>query len=729
MSDDIKNPQPMDESEIRTFIGRKIHTGLNDEDGDLSETREQALKRYQGDLYGTEREGYSKFTTREAFETVEWVMPSLLRVFASGDKVVVFDPVGPEDEAAADQETDVVNYKIMKANDGDGFLALHNWFKDVLMYPNGYIKVYVEETKRVETEEYTEVLPAELADIEEDEDFEIVSQDSHMATIEVPNQMGDMEEYELEVFDIEVRHTIKERKLRVESVPPEQVIIDNDCFSPNLDFGNSDFTCHRVQKSFTQLVKEGFDRNKLEEVGSIEDYTWNDETVSRLFYEDEDPDAQDDDDVSMRQFWVHECYCNLDVDGDGLGEFRKIVMVGGEIFENEETSYQPIVAQSAIIMTHKHTGMSYIDVVQDLQELKTTLTRQLLDNLYKINVRRKAINERAMLPDGSTMDAMLNVQSEWIPVLGDPNMAIAPEIQQSVIGDLLPVIQYTDERQTMRTGVSPNNALDPNVLQESTMGAFMAGMEKASERVEMLTRVIAETGMKRLSRKVHQLSRMYPDIAKTVKLRGEWVTVNPTDWRERLDMSANVGLGFNNKQQVIQMAVQLLQIQREAMGAGLADREEIFNTFKKLINASSFGEVTEYFIKPGSERDQVLMEQKAQEAENAPLDPAMIVAQAQSRAAAMDAETKRLKAKADADLAMKKQEDETAIKMRELEQADEKLAYDKYCKEFEREQWRAENSRAQKESKAKVRKDNAQTLKTLQEGEAVNPGEQVPENV
>lgn len=701
-----------DDSDIRSFIGRKVHSALNDEDGDLSETREQALKRYQGDLYGTERDGYSKFTTREVFETIEWVMPSLLRVFCSGDKVVAFDAVGPEDEEQADQETDVVNYKVMKANGGDGFLAIHNWFKDTLMYPNGYIKVYVDETERVETEEYSEVLPETLAEWLEDEDVEIVSQESKMIVIPMPE--GPVP---VEAFDIELKRTIREKKLKVDSVPPEQVLVDNDCLSPNLD-DNADFICHRVRKSYTQLVNEGFDQSKLDEVGSIEDYSWNDETTSRLFYEDEDPDAQDDDDESMREFWVHEVYCNLDVDGDGIGEFRKIVMVGGEIFENEEVSYQPLISLSSIIMTHKHTGMSYTDVTQDLQELKTTLTRQLLDNIYRINVRRKYINERSVLDDGTTMDAMLNIQAEWIPVQGSPHDAIVPETVQSVIGDLLPVIQHFDDRQSMRTGVSPNNALDPNVLQESTMGAFMAGMEKASERVEMLVRVIAETGMKTLFRKVHQLNRMYPDMAQTVKLRGQWISVDPGAWRERTDMSVNVGLGFNNKQQVVQMAIQLLQIQKEAMQIGMAGKEELFATVEKLINAISFGEATQYFVKPGSERDQMMQQQAAEAAQNQPPDPAMIVAQAQSQASQIDAQTKAQKAQADVQLALKKQEDETALKMREIEAREAKEAR-------EHEKWMIENAGKEENDKVERRYKTAQTIKALEEAEAAQPGDQV----
>jgi hypothetical protein len=137
----------MTESQTVGFLGRKIWQSMNDEDGDVSEVRKENFNYYTGMEYGNERDGYSKYVTREVLETVEWVLPSVLRVFLSGDKTVVFEPTGPNDEDQADQETDITNYFVMKANkNGEGgFLPMHHWFKDCLMYPNGYIKAHMEE--------------------------------------------------------------------------------------------------------------------------------------------------------------------------------------------------------------------------------------------------------------------------------------------------------------------------------------------------------------------------------------------------------------------------------------------------------------------------------------------------------------------------------------------------------------------------------------------------------
>ena len=349
--------EEMSESQIVGFLGRKIWQAMNDEDGDLSDAREENFNYYIGQEYGNEREGYSRFVTREALETIEWVLPSVLRVFLSGDKIVAFDPVNPDDESGADQETDITNYFIMRANNkGEGgFLSLHHWMKDALMYPNGYLKVYMEESVETDVGTLTGLNAIGVQMMLDDPEVTILEQRSRQEMMEQVNpQTQQMETVPTEVYDLRIRTTRQVNELRIMPVPPEECLVDNDTVSLNLD--EADFVCHRVRKSYTQLVREGYDPDELDQVGLGEDYQWNDERVNRLFYEDEDPDAEDEDDPSMRTFWVHECYAWFDFDGDGLGELRRVVLIGDRVFENEETNYQPMIAMSSILMQHKHTG-------------------------------------------------------------------------------------------------------------------------------------------------------------------------------------------------------------------------------------------------------------------------------------------------------------------------------------------------------------------------------------
>jgi len=628
--------EEMSDRQLVGFLGRKINQAMNDESGDLSDVRQDIFDRYNGDLYGNERAGYSKFTTREVLETVEWAKPALLRIFLGSDRVVAFDPVGADDEDIAAQETDVVNYKILKSNNGDGFIALYNFITDALMMPNAYIKAYVEEEEKSTTSNVGDVPAEGVAALLDNDEIEILEQDSKIVTVpmevphpEDPTQMI-TQDTDIEVFDLKYRTTSKKRVLKIASVPGEEALIDNDLTTQNID--HADFSCHRVRKSYSELVRQGYDPDELDDVGTYEDHQWNDERTNRLFYEDEDPDAEDEDDVSMRQFWVHECHVWVDYDGTGVAQFRRIVLIGAKVFENEETDYQPLVAMSSILVPHKHNGMSIAQLVIDLQELLTTLTRQLLDNIYRINIRRKIIGEDSLLDDGTTMQAMLNVQSEWIPVSGLAADAIYPETTQSIVGEILPVIQHVQTSTPIRTGITPENNVDSNVLQQATVGAFMGAMEKAGERLEMIARIMAETGFKQLFRKVHQLCRMYPDMTTTIKLRGEWIDVDPSSWQDRTDMTVNVGLGFNTKEQTLMLLQQILEMQKEALPQGLADIQNIYNTLQKLIESSGAGAIEQFFKDPN--------DPQFQPPPPPPPDPQMILAEAQAGALGQEQERK-----------------------------------------------------------------------------------------
>lgn len=721
------NEEEMSESQIVGFLGRKIWQSMNDEDGDISDDRKENFNYYVGAEYGNEREGYSSFVTREALETVEWVLPNVLRTFLSGDQVVQFEPMGPDDEDASAQETDITNYFVMRANNGGlgGFLPLHHWMKDCLMYPNGYIKAYMEEITETDVGTVTGLNEYGVQMLDDDPDVEIIEQRSR--TIQVPAsgpampgmppvgqgapgvmpggspvqspppgppqgagpgdalggqpnpnqppmggppippdilQMSQMGTQDQEVFDLKIRTTKQVMQLKIMPVPPEECLVDNDCTTLNLD--EADFVCHRVRKNYTQLVNEGYDPDELDMVGLGEDYQWNDERVNRLFYEDEDPDAEDEDDPSMRTFWVHECFAWYDFNGDGLGEHRRTVLIGDRVFENVETNYQPMIAMSAILMQHKHTGMGYIDIMKDLQVLGSVLTRQLLDNIYKINVRRKVFSEDALTEDGSTMEAILNTQAEFIPVRGPAANAFVPEPTQSIVGELLPVIQHFTEQRTARTGVAPEYMLDANSLQEVRQDVFNNAMDRASQRIEMLVRIFAETGYRQLMLKVHQLLRSHWDIERTVKLRGKWVDVDPQGWRQRTDMAVTTGLGFHTKQQQMGMLTQLLSMQKEAAGSGLSDPSKIYKGLEKLVNASGIGDVRQFFVDPDSPEFQPPEPQP---------DPNAILAQAQAKALETEQQRKMQEFQVTSQTDMQKAQMDVQIKQAELQgkQADRDL--------------------------------------------------------
>lgn len=651
----------MSEEELVRIISEKLERALNAADGGISQRRRDMLDRYLGARDGTERAGYSSFTTREVLEAVEWAMPALMRIFTGGDKYVVFDAVGEEDEAAAEQETDVVNHLVQKSNGGEGFLALYSFIKDALINPTAYAKVWVDKQKRSTVRKVASMTEQDLAMLAQREDVEILEQDSSTIQVPITDPMSGLTNMaDVEVFDVRYKQTDERPRLRIMSLPGEEVLVDDEFTEMDLD--RAYFKAHRARKTFSELVRMGIDPDELNAVGSgvEDDAQWNDERTHRLFYEDEHPDDEENElDETMRTFWVHEVFMDVDYDEDGIAERRTILMIGRHVFENEEEDYQPLISMASSVVPHKHTGLSLAEMVEDLQRLLTTLTRQLLDNTYKTNTNRKFFSEDSLLDTGETMDAMLDPQSEYVPVRGDVRAAVVPENPINIQGEILPVIQHSESKVSMRTGVAPENNVDPNVLQQSTYGAFMGAMEKAGERIEMIARVMAETGIKQVFRKVHVLCRTHPDIAQTVKLRGEWVSIDPMSWQERTDMTASVGLGVVDKQQMTNMLISLLEIQKEALAMGLAGPEQIYNALEKLVEGTGMGQASQFFMDPTSPDWQPPQPEP---------DPQAQLYEAQAQAVLMEQERKQGEAQVNAQIETSKQGLEQEKSAHEIEQ-------------------------------------------------------------
>lgn len=633
----------LDDKYIVRRIQKYVTESINSEDGDVTNVRQSMFDRYYGELYGTERDGYSKYVSREVFEAIEWGLPALIRVFMGGKKAVEFRASGAQDVNQAELETDVVNYWFYDGNeDTSGFMILYSWLKDVLMYPNGYVSVAMTEDDDTDTQVFA-YLPKEAADAIQAQIGEV----DDTAEFDLQECEKTRHQSDIQLYDLHVMTTQVKRRIEVTPMPPDHVLIEHGY--TNLDIDKANFVCVREKKTRSDLLIEGYEDDDLQDLGPDDDDTWNDEEVNRLFYEDESPDDDDGEfDLPADEvFWVHTCYMRIDLDEDGISELRKVVMVGCKVLEKEEIDYQPIVSATAILMPHKHIGMSYAEAVSDLQELMSTLTRQMLDSIYKHNVPRKYVNSKWLLADNATMDQLLDAESEVVIGRGVPAENVFHEPIQSILGDIVPAIQTVNDRVPKRTGVAPEITLDPEVLKDSTMGAFVGAMEQASQRLELLARLLAETGLKKVMQKIHYLLRTYFTDRDEVEINGSFIQVNPSTWKKRSNMKVNVGLGYNNKQVMITLCMSLLQVQREAMAAGLADQKVIFNTFKQLVEAMNVGHVDSYFIDPNNPNWKPPEPQK---------DAAMISAESQARS--LDADAKRR----DAELAHK-------IEMEKREQA------------------------------------------------------------
>jgi hypothetical protein len=630
----------MDDSELANLIERKLETAINGDGSPESDARQKSLDYYLGELYGNERDGHSKVVTREVFEAVEWALPSFMRVFTA-ERVAVFIPEGVEDQAAAEQESDVVRHLLFDQE--NGYLALHNWTKDCLMYPVGYTKIWVEQVEKTTTERYRSLTLEQLVDLSESEGVELV------AGTEIPGPDG------LPRYDVEVKVTTTKPCLRFEAVPADEVRVSNRHRSVELD--DCDFVSHVTKKTRSELLEMGIDAALLDKVGEGADDS--NEAVNRDRFNLEDPD--DESDLSLREYEVSETYLLVDYDGDGIAERRKVIKIGREIAENEEADYIPLVAMAAIIMPHQHSGIGYAESTQDLQLISSTLMRQLLTNLYRINQPRKRVGENALLEGSITMDALLDAAAELIPCR-DP-LSIVDEQIQSLAPAILPVMDRVDAQKQLRTGVNPNIALDADVLKQSTEGAFTKALDQASQRLELAIRGMAETGVKCVIRKAHRLIREHWSNELALQLRGEWVYVSPREWKERTNLKVSVGIGTRSKQERLAGAMMIAQLQEKLAPMRMVNPEHMFATAREIVEASGMEGAERFFVNP----------------QKTPIQPAqpdpMMVAQieslkAQGQAMMTDAQSKMARAQIEgmkAQLEKERAQFEASLKAREAE--------------------------------------------------------------
>jgi len=579
--------------DLLSIIEAHERDAIGSEQGDLSNQRAEALKRYFGEPYGDEVEGRSSVVSKDLAEAVDWIMPSLMRVFLASDDFVKFDPVGPEDEKAAQQESDYVRHIMLKKN--PGFCWLHDWFKDALLLKNGYVKRYFEKYETTKHETYANLTADELLltmqDLESSGDeIKVVGQ----RVEETKDDMGNV----VPVYEIKVRRTNKKGKICIEGIPPEEIRISRRARG---DIQKAPFVQHVTTKKRSELIEMGLPKAFVDELPTWVD-TREAEEISRDSVSDENNSENSSVDRSTDEIEYTESWIRVDWDNDGIAELRQIVRVGNKIPEGEEWNQEvdeiPISYLTPNRLPHRHVGMGLNDELADIAQIKTVLWRQMLDNTYLLNNVEWLVNERVNLSDFQTSRPGGLKRIKGL----DPILDAAKQVdKQPIIQHVLPVLDYMDTVKENRTGVGRNvMGLDPDTLKKTTEGAARQALQQANAKIEMIARLFAETGVKDVALAVHALAIKHMDKAEIVRLRNEWVQVRPTEWRERTDMTVSVGLGTGSVEEVRSNLLLMWKIQQEAAGAGVVAPKDVYNLAEKLSDNLGFKEQGVFFTSPDS---------------------------------------------------------------------------------------------------------------------------------
>jgi len=632
----------MDEEQFSAVVKAAIDDAENYIDDYIAPKRELALSYYRGDFLGNEEEGRSQVVMTEVRDTVQAMMPSLLRIFTSSDNAVEFAPRSPEDVAACQQATDAVNYVFY--NENPGFTILYNAIKDALVSKTGIFKWRAEEIKDVSETEYSGIDGEQYALLVSDPENEVrdvsVKTRTEMST---DPMTGEQFAAEVEEFEVTIRRTKSRLKYIIECVPPEEFLIARNA----RDLDTADYVGHRKLMTISELVAMGYDKDEIEQYGGEGDtFDINNEAQVRNPAILSFLNNTDNPDKTLERVYYVESYMRVDKDGDGIAELRRVCTIGNaaHVLHEEIVDEVPFAVICPDPTPHMVIGESVADQVMDIQLIKTNVVRNTLDSLAQV------IHPRTVVVEGQVnMDDVLNVETGGIIRARAPGMVQA--MSEPFVGqNAMPIIAYLDDLRASRTGISKaSQGLDPDVLQSTTKAAVSATMSAAQERLEMIARVFAETGIKRLFKGVLNMLIKHQDKPMMIRLRNQWTAVDPRTWNTDMDMIVNVGLGNGNASERTALLTQILMKQEQALTQfgpdnPLVDLKQYRDTMAQILAINGLRDSTKYFKE--IDRNMLPQLQQMTQGQSKP-DPAEILAQIEAQKAQVDMQIAQMKATLD----------------------------------------------------------------------------------
>jgi hypothetical protein len=640
------------EFELRNIIGQEINNSMGYMGGNLSAQRKKSLEYYMGEPLGTEIDGRSQVVSTDVADTVETILPNLLKIFTASDQVIKCEPVKSEDVAQAEQVTNYVNYIFNK--DNPGFSILYTWFKDALIEKNGIVKVYWDDSKKVEQETYENLNDQEYSLLLNNDDVEVVEEESfedETAKLQLQQlqKLAEAQGQELPdqpipmIHNVIIKRTSSYGKVKIENIPPEEFLIQRSAKS----IEDASFVAHRVLKTRSDLIQMGFDRDIVDDLPTQNNITFNDERLTRFSDIDESP-LNDAPDESTQDIEIYECYVKCDMDGDGVAELRKVIVAGSEastILSNMPCDFIPFCSLTPIPMPHRFYGRSVSELVEDVQLVKSTVMRQLLDNMYLTNNNRVAIMDGMVNLD----DLLTSRPGGVVRTKQPPQQVMMPMQSQTISQQAFPLLEYLDTVRETRTGVTRySQGLDAQSLNKTATGVNTL-MSQSQMRMELVARVFAETGIKDLFKRIFELTCKYQDKERIVELNNQFVPIKPTEWKNRYNVTITVGLGAGSKDQQIVILNNILERQLQAfqLQGGqefpMVSLKNIYNSLTKIVENAGLKNVENYFVNPDQGKGMVQPKPEPKPTPIEKIEFTRIASEEKRKLAELELEMKKLK--------------------------------------------------------------------------------------
>jgi hypothetical protein len=584
----------MDADQYQGAVRSALADAVDYIDANIAPVRAKATRYYNGDPFGNEEEGRSQIVMTVVRDKVLSMLPAILRMFTSSEEMVQYTANSEDKVDQADQATDYANHIIWK--DNPGFLVVSSWLKDGLIRKLGIVKARWSEQEEVTESSYSGLMEDDVARLAAEDGVEILAKEEMQ---ELPG-----------FWELRIRRTVETGRVVVECLPPEEFLVNRDA----RDLASATVVAHRSRPTVSDLVAMGYDQEEIESNAGYGAALANQEQAARnpaAFSSFGEASASD----VIRRVDYTESYIRIDKDGDSIAELRRVCSLGEGhyILHDEVADFLPFATFCPDPEPHMVFGQSIADQVGDLQLIQSNIVRNTLDSLAQ------SIHPRTAVVEGQVnLDDVMNNEVGGIIRMRQVGM-VTPMATPFVGQAAMPILAYMDEIAASRTGISAASAgLDPDVLQSTTAKAVTATVQGAQERIEMVARFFAETGMKQLFRIILKLICKHQDQPRIVRMRGKFVPIDPRAWDADLDVQVNVALGRGTDQDKIQALTLVLQKQEQIIQLLGPDNpicgvEEYSNTLSQITALMGFKDASRYFKRSTVEQLQQFMAAKPQQ--------------------------------------------------------------------------------------------------------------------
>jgi hypothetical protein len=563
--------------DVKRILKSDINRTENYDYSFVNNDRDKAYRYYFGQSLGNEREGHSNHISRDVFNAIEEQKAALIQIFSENKNVVFFPPQNKDDFESAQQATNYVNYIFYRQN--NGYKIIHDWIHNGLLMKNGIVKSYWCNKTDISTQYFHDITEDELEGLYAQDDLTIREVKQDIKKKEILNEIGQVELATYPVYSGEIVKYYDNSKIKIEVLPPEDFLVDSWDYDFDDELG---FCAHRKYVTKSDLIEMNFDYELIEK---LKGGAWNNQSDSftsgwrekferrkgtrglsgKGNYKDWEYSDSDKTEDQVRVA-LYECYKKVDLDGDGVSELYQFFWCENHILSHKKVDEHPFSSWSSYMIPHSFYGLSTADILASTQKSKSTVEREMIDNLALTNAGRLLANMALVESPEDLITGRIG---------GVVNVADINAVKQFPVNPFTPqsfqILEMLEQEKETASGVNRlTQGLNQDVLSKQNSSNMIQAMTKnANKRVMMLAYNFANMGLKRLMQRIYKLAMAYEKKEKFLYLNDKYVTVNPQDLVYRTDMNIDVALTPDQKTSIAQSLLALHNTLKETPSLNL----------------------------------------------------------------------------------------------------------------------------------------------------------------